>query len=282
MNSQIELDLQSRKIIKGIFDQCEILEPPTENKLILDLFKLKVEDLSKFITPSLIDTGTNIRALLARSRKTIFLHDHMGMQEKRKNFSIFHEIAHYVLPTHKKILNECSWRDLSPAAKKKLEIDANQFAADCIFQLDRFIEEANDSPLTLKTPFKMATSFNSSYEAAFRRYVEENPLPCALVVYKPETFDDEPDTLVVNYTVKSKSFHNFRYLLPNQTVGPGSIEREIFFDRSRDKDDFHRSKLFVNNPMTNKVTIFPAECFTNHYKVFQLVIPPDSKIQISE
>lgn len=277
-SEQIELNLKPKKIIQGIFNECSIIEPPTNNQIILDLFNIKTKNLSEFTNQPLTEISTDIRAVLARTHKTIFIHDQFVHQENRRNFSIFHEIAHFVLPEHKKILNSCTWRDLSPATKKRFEIEANRFAADCIFQLDRFSEEANDYSLSLKTPYTLASKYGASYEATFRHYIENNPLPCAMIVYKPESFDDDPDALVVNYTVKSKSFSDFGYLIPNQKVGADTVESYIFKNRTNGAPDFNPSSLKVNNPLTGKADEYPAESFTNYYKVFQLVLPKGSKL----
>ncbi len=275
MNTQLELDLQPKKLVKGILSRCDIKTPPTDNQTVLDFFGLKLRNLSTFIRKPLSQIGTEIRAILDNPHKIVFIHDHLISQRYMKNFSVFHEIAHFVLPSHRKILHECSWRDLNSLARKRLEIQANSFAADCIFQLDRFNEEALDMPFSLKTPFELARKYGASFEATFRRYVETNLFPCALVVYKPESFDDdEPDALAVNYTVRSKSFKDFKYIIPHQKIGAGRIQHKIFFEQEP-VSDFVTTDFKTQSTLTGEKRAYLSQCFSNKYKVFQLVFPAD-------
>ncbi|HYX07215.1 MAG TPA: ImmA/IrrE family metallo-endopeptidase [Bacteroidales bacterium] len=277
-NSYFKKNTERQRLAKALLRECKIEGPPTNRDLILDYFGLQVFKLSKIIDQPMQQISTDIRAILDRKPKRIYLHDSVLYSETMVNFSIFHEIGHFVLPNHESILRErsikeCEWKDLNPFSEEYLELEANAFAADCIFQINRFTEDALRYPLSLKAPFKLSQVYNVSFEASFRRYVEMNPFPCALVVYKPETFDDASDALVVNYTITSSTFREFKYIKPHQKVGATEDVARLFYDYGGSGKDFQEIELNLRNPMTGETASYKTECFTNRYKVFQLVRP---------
>jgi hypothetical protein len=106
-----------------------------------------------------------------------------GMGDKRTRFSIFHEIGHCVLPDHHQKLFVDTDLTLSWWTKARLEREANQFAADLLFQGRHFTERTLSFDISLKPVTDIAPEYGASYEAAFRRYTEEHVVPCALIVY---------------------------------------------------------------------------------------------------
>ena len=156
-----------------------------------------------------------------------------------------------------------------------MEIEANEFAVDCIFQNERFTKQAADYRLGLKAPIKLADEYGASFEATIRRYVEKNPNPCALVVYRPisDEVDAQP-TLEVNYSIISPFWKHFGYIIPHQKSSAETIEHKTFYEMQM---DIVEGELSTRSEGEEKLIIFPCECFSNSYKIFQLVFEPKKK-----
>ena len=123
--------------------------------------------------------------LLDRRQKTIYL-DHT-QNPSRKNFVKLHEVGH----------DACSWqtalgylddeKTIDPTADDIFEREASFFASCTLFQLERFDEEVEKLPLSIKSAKVLGTMFGGSNHAAIRRYVERSKKRCALLVlHKPE------------------------------------------------------------------------------------------------
>src|SRR5438128_254723 len=121
----------------------------------------------------------DLRAALSLNERVVATQTAMG--EKRTRFSIFHEIAHCVLPEHVDRTFVDTDQTLSWWTRARLEREANQFAGELLFQANRFSEETLSSPISLQTVIDLAPKYGASYEAAFRRYAERHVVPCALI-----------------------------------------------------------------------------------------------------
>jgi hypothetical protein len=217
-----------------------------------------------------------LRAALHRGEKVVATQS--GLGEKRTRFSIFHEIGHCVLPEHHGRLFVDSDQTLSWWTRVRFEKEANQFAADLLFQGALFSEHALAQPTSLSTVLGLAPKFGASYESGLRRYTEMHVEPCALVVFDrvPKSTEDgylDEDEYRIQYTVTSPSFRRDYFsslelsegtckasdIFGAQSIWPLSsvVERELTVDREG-KSAWH----------------FETEVFTNSYKVFQFLRRP--------
>jgi hypothetical protein len=104
---------------------------------------------------------------------------------QRQGFVKLHEVGHEMLPWQRKAHVYLDDEDtLSPEVREMFEQEANWFAADMLFQLDRFEIEARDMPLALKSPMALADRYHASKHAAIRRFVERNRHPCAVLIFE--------------------------------------------------------------------------------------------------
>lgn len=83
---------------------------------------------------------------------------------------------------------------LSPATHVLFEQEANQGAAELLFQRDRFQKMAGEYSVGAAAVEELAEKFGSSRHAAFRRYVETHRRPIAGVVLGPGPTKREPLT----------------------------------------------------------------------------------------
>ena len=63
------------------------------------------------------------------------------------------------------------------------EHEANNFASEALFQLDKYEKMAADYTISIKTPIDLSKKFGSSVYASTRRYVQTHFSPLALGIY---------------------------------------------------------------------------------------------------
>ncbi len=67
--------------------------------------------------------------------------------------------------------------------KDQFEREANQFAWELVFQLDKFQQDAESGEFSLRTPANLAHRYGTTPYAAIRRFVETNRRSCALLIW---------------------------------------------------------------------------------------------------
>jgi hypothetical protein len=101
----------------------------------------------------------------------------------RKNFTIAHEIGHFVLPDHDRAEYVCTlsdignWGDLS----RQLEREADEFAAELLMPAPFVREIGKDAPPSLQLIEEIARKSHSSLSAAAWRYCDLSTERCAVV-----------------------------------------------------------------------------------------------------
>lgn len=201
-----------------------------------------------------------------------------GLSDKRKRFGIFHEIGHFILPEHRDRLFLDNDASLSWWTKVRIEKEANEIAAELLFQGNRFTDESLSFPTSVKTVTRLAPQYGASYESAIRRYTERHVLPCAVIVYQKATknADDvefEDTDYKLHYTITSPSFRK-EYFSGIEIKG-GAIKGAELAGKSHwwGVDDICQRELNVSR-VGEGAWHFETEIFSNGYKVFQFVLPP--------
>jgi len=104
-------------------------------------------------------------------------------EEGRKNFTIAHEIGHYVLPGHDKCDDVCldtdvgNWSDVD----KQLEREADEFAAELLIATSFARHRFSETAPSLQTISAVATDCRASLSATAWRYCDLAPYACAIV-----------------------------------------------------------------------------------------------------
>ncbi len=271
---QENLDLRAEDLVGGLLEACAIKEPPTDDQLVFDFLKLSRDTFSKDFLLNLSGASKDpkIRAMLAIRERLVLVHPTFRAHRERFAWASFHEVAHYVIPDHRELLYKCSFQDLSYLTQRRLEIDANKFASDLIFQNEAFAREASDHGLAMKVPIGLRDRYRASFEATIRRYVEKNPRPCALVVYRPSEVGDFEPVLEVQYSVRSQSWSHFAYIVSRQRSSADSPEHKAFYKKGGGQEIIEAPFFAGSDERSTKT--FPSELFCNTYKVFQLIHPP--------
>ncbi len=173
-----------------------VLVSPYQYLSIADFLELRI----RWFFHSEHGLDNRIRAYLLPSRREI------GVLRKlsphRRKFSILHEIGHYVNLAHwelnssKMIVDDDKLlKDSSVVAR---EIEANRFAAHCIFQLDRFQSDVSSVHTSWSHISSFARIYDTSVIATARRWVEGSHVSCALLVFVPDSLG-QSDALRFSY-----------------------------------------------------------------------------------
>lgn len=222
------------------------------------------------------DVPAKLRAALSLNDKTIVTHS--GLDSKRSRFSILHEVGHFVLPEHRAKIFADTDETLSWRTRVQLEKEANEVAAELIFQGNRFTDEALDYPLSCKTVLNIAPKYAASYESGMRRYVERHVLPCAVIVYNKaltssERSDPADEKYQIHYTIASPAFRKSYFSAVECNDGFSSGSEIYKVHGSWNIGNVVESELVVGHGNQEQWR-FDTELFTNGYKIFQFVVRP--------
>jgi Zn-dependent peptidase ImmA (M78 family) len=163
-------------------DTCAI--PVREIARAIDIVEIREEVLDGLEGGLVVESGKSIGKILVHSQRS----------EKRKRFTIAHEIGHYVNPSHTTNSLEgfrCTSADLriddsaGQSHHTKMELQANEFAAELLMPESLLKKFFRTRPgLDLDHIIQMSDWFNVSKEAACRRYIERLDEPAALIFSK--------------------------------------------------------------------------------------------------
>jgi len=217
--------------------------------------------------------GARPRALLSFPDRLVATDS--ALKDKRARFSVLHEIGHYVLPAHEHALYLCDERALNLQTKLDFEREANEFAAQLLFQGDRFTLEANSLPIAAKTVKALADKYQASYEATARRLVEQNVRPCMLIVFKEDDTEakintDLPPSWSDRYCIASARFRTEFFASVHAKV-PAEIATQLTRP-GRDIADGILREFALQNPRGGSQH-FTLEFFSNTYNIFCLLVP---------
>jgi hypothetical protein len=246
---------------------------PTDEQKLLGFFGLKQLSFNFMKELDFVEGDDqprpNIRAALSVADKIVAVQS--DLSEKRSRFSILHEIGHFILPEHQEKLFLDDDETLSWWTRARLEREANQVAAELLFQGYRFTSEAIDRPFSLQTVLDLAPKYGASYEAASRRFVERHVLPCALLVYDrvtPTSEDDfEEDVYHLQYPITSVPFR--KLFFAGVKSNPNKFTASELYE-PKHWGQVTEGELVVAKDDNSKWH-FDTEVFSNGYKIFQLV-----------
>lgn len=245
-------------------------------KDLLDLLGLRhlSFDFDRELPTDVLAGRKRPRALLSFADRLTATHS--DLSDSRLRFSLLHEIAHYVLPSHVSRLYLCDEEGLGAFASRiTFEKEANDFAAELLFKGAQFALEVNSSEIAAKAVKRLAERYRASFEATARRMVEKNVRPCMLVVFQKRNDAarvdlDRPATWEVRYCVGSASFKTAysRHVT-------GSVPPEIAVKLGQPGTDVSESvcqAITLHRPAGEAVVLNGA-FFTNRYSIFCLLTP---------
>jgi hypothetical protein len=132
-----------------------------------------------------------IRGLVDRRARVIHLNPGIENEGKRR-FVKLHETVHHVVPHQRDLLYADDHETLSPATTRLFEQEANQGAAELLFQRASFTADAADLEISTAAVRALAGQYGSSVHAAFRRYTETHPGAVAGIVLATTPYQHNP------------------------------------------------------------------------------------------
>ncbi len=184
-----DISAQVRKILKGVGNP----EPPLDLREVRELLRLdrqyyssrdnsaaqefisrlKIAGKQLFERPTLVwdvIKKAQLSALWVPDRKRILIDEETP--ELKKRWAETHETGHSIIPWHQEFLFGDSEQSLNPACHEKLENEANFAASGLLFMLNRFSQEANDSPVEFSSVKKLSKKFGNTMTSTLWRFVE--------------------------------------------------------------------------------------------------------------
>jgi len=282
VQSNEEIEAFARKLLDrvGVYGK-----PPTPEAAIIAVASLvkhgeldleaERASLLKQFGAALISGLKKIQGLLDLRERVIFVTS--DLHEKRKPFVAFHEVGHSVIPWQRDVL--CRGDDnlsLSPNTKQLFEAEANSFAANLIFQVDAFDNEAKDCSFAIQTPILLADRYGASYHSALRRYVERHESPCALLILGQaiQVVGQSRKLGHVRYIVSSKQFKGqfghpeWPHVLGGQTVN-GRVGTLVEIPRAQGQ--------VLLRDLDGNERAFLCERWTNQFETFLMLRPIRTK-----
>lgn len=140
----------------------------------------------------LIDSG-KIRALLDRREREVHVDPSIDNESKR-SFLRLHEVSHDLYPWQNALAYADDDSTLSWHAKRLFEQEANQGAAELLFQGDRFRRLAHDYKIGIGAVAELAAISGASLRATVRRFAETHSAPVCGIVLDPSPVGVNPLT----------------------------------------------------------------------------------------
>ncbi|BBO34177.1 ImmA/IrrE family metallo-endopeptidase [Lacipirellula parvula] len=186
-------------------------------------------------------------------------------------FIKLHEAGHAVLPWQRDIYShteDCEVT-LAPEIAEEFEREANTFAADVIFQINKFTEEANQYPFGILVPVRLSKRYGASIYMSVRRYVTESHRACMVLVLEPPKIAPGGFSAEMRREVASPSFlQQFGPLSWPASFGPDDEIGRIVPLYGRKMSRPREITLVDRNKVQHKCV---AEAFTQTHQVFILI-----------
>ena len=270
-----EPKIESEEIVRELLIATQTHEPPTKAERIAAYLNLDIVEYDPYTPP--YNLPHNIRAFLIPTSRLIGVQ--RELTKKQKTFSVLHEVGHFVLPGHAtrpSLLDEKGFiiqdtnDKLSITTTIEQEIEANRFAADCIFQLNRFDYRVHKEELNWENIVTAANDYGASFEATARRWIERSHDECGLIVFDPKD-KTSGSPLRIMYTITSESFAEayFAGVMPGYEMDEDTLVYKLFYQLP---DNTVKDILRVNIA-SKGIVEFSMTLFTNSYRVLGLLTP---------
>lgn len=188
---------RSQALIRVLLHKADALGTfPTPVSEIMNAGKVAValEDVldEGFLRKIRRKAGTALKRAISKVLGLFDAHERLvfiarALYEVKRTFLKLHETGHAVLPWQRDLyaVVEDGEQELDPDIADLFDREANVFAAEVLFQLDSFIEEAADEPFGIKVPLGLSNKYGASVYASVRQYVTKNSRECVVLVLDP-------------------------------------------------------------------------------------------------
>ena len=195
-------------------------------------------------------------------------------------FVTYHEVTHRILPWHEGLYDPHLDDEYSidPRVASGLEQEANIGASLIQFQIDRFARNLKDLPLGLLSAKYLADRYATSLHSTFRKYVEDNNRPCAMMVLNEVSTLVPGQQLILQlwYPLQSTKFtEEFGFVDWGKFYCEGDQIYDTAFVSSLDPVKTGEIELTDLRGFVRKCRI---EVFNNKFNFFVLIYPVSTSV----
>lgn len=217
---------------------------------------------------------SKVKALLDRREREIHVAPEVDLESQRA-FKKLHEVTHHILPWQDALAYADDALTLSPSTRTLFEQEANQGAAELLFQRELFTQLARDYQPGLAVVVDLSMRFGASIHASFRRYVETHPHAVAGLVLSPQQGTGGTGRIRRYELLRSASwterFDDIRRWPSELDSESMPFIREAMIASLPGRDPHFSVRLFDRSGAPVELI---GESFSNTYRVFVLVRVP--------
>jgi hypothetical protein len=214
-----------------------------------------------------------VRAMLDRREREVYVHPEIQI-ESRRNFQTLHEVGHDILPWQQALAYADDDKRLSWSTKIRFEQEANQAAAEMLFQRDLFTTMAAEYGIGFAAIVELSERIGASIHSATRRYAETHRAPVCALVLDQRPVSREPLVYRRREAVHSPAWAE---QLAPPSVWPTSLREESFPFIA----DVRRAQFlspvegeWTYNNLAGESVSLSYELFSNSYSTFALIWMP--------
>lgn len=215
-----------------------------------------------------------VQAILDRQAREIHIDPSIHNQAKI-GYRKLHEVAHDILPWQTALGYAEDAAAFDPTLRKTFEWQANQGAAELLFQGDLFRDIASDYAISMPTILELAGLIGASGHAAFVRYVETHRHIVAGVVMQLSPCSTEPlgyRRCEVIYSEKWEARFGGAATWPKALLAqPYAFVNDI---KAARRAEAPVGSNLVLPDLRNETVSLQAEVYCNQYKNFALIWLP--------
>jgi hypothetical protein len=214
-----------------------------------------------------------VRAMLDRREREVYVHPEIQI-EGRRNFQTLHEVGHDLLPWQSALAYADDDQRLSWSTRIKFEQEANQAAAELLFQRNLFTRMASEYETGFGAVIELCEKIGASIHAGTRRYAETHRAPICALVLDMQPVREQPLAYRRREAVHSPAWAE-RFAPPSEWPTWLTVERYDFVTQVR--------RALVWSPVDgewmhtdrdHKPTKLRFELFSNSYRTFALIWVP--------
>lgn len=180
---------QINEVVDRLLFQARVFAPPVPLPRLLSILEtshqfldLTSRDLVESFASRVQVEGRVLADWLPRLRlEGLWLPDEakilveLKLPPPKRNWALFHELAHRALPWHREFCLGDTAKSLDPSFRDVLEAEANYCASALLFCGSQFESEARTASPAWSTVTRLAKTYNASLVTALRRFVTDGP-----------------------------------------------------------------------------------------------------------
>lgn len=166
---------------------------------------LKIAQAPAYLRSLLRSARQKIQGLVDRRERVVHIAPNIEHDAKRR-FVTLHETTHSILPHQQDLIYADTHETLSPNTKRLFEREANQGAAELLFQRTHFTRDAIDHEIGVAAVWLLAQRYGASFHAALRRYAECHDAAIAAIVFDHKPLALTPKTWKREETMATRAW----------------------------------------------------------------------------